>query len=106
MPNDPNEIPAYFSAVEKIFQRYGVPKEIQAQLLMPKLNDKSKSLLVKLSSEKQNDYQQVREFLLREFKQTAEQYRDQFYSATKQSDETYTLFGSRVKTLFQYYYEA
>jgi len=56
MPDDLNEIPAYFSAVEKIFRRYEVPKQIQLQLLIPKLNDKSKSLLVKLSSEKQNDY--------------------------------------------------
>jgi len=106
MPDDPNEIPAYFSAVEKIFQRYEVPKQIQSQLFMPKLNDKSKSLLVKLSSEKQNDYRQVRNFLLREFRLTAEQYRDQFWTATKKSDETYTLFGSRVKTLFQYYLDS
>ena len=78
MPDDPSEIPAYFLAVERIFLKYEVPKQIQSQLLMPKLNDRSKSLLVKLSSEKQDDYQQVHDFLIREFKLSSEQYRISF----------------------------
>ena len=41
--------------------------------------------------------------MLREFKLTAEQYRDKFWTATKTAEETFTLFGSRVKNLFQYY---
>jgi len=41
--------------------------------------------------------------LLREFKLTAEQYRERFRTAVKSLTETYTLFGSRVKNLFLYY---
>jgi len=57
--------------------------------------------LIKLSNEKQDDYQQVHDFLLREFKLAAELYRDQFWNATKTSHVT--LFGSGVKTHLQYY---
>ena len=63
------------------------------------LNERSKSLLAKLSKERLDDYDAVREYLLREFKFTAEQYRDKFWTATKQTEETYTLFGSRTKNL-------
>ena len=46
---------------------------------------------------------QVCNYLLREFKLTAEQYRERFRTAVKSPTETYTLFGSRVKNLFLYY---
>ena len=41
--------------------------------------------------------------MLREFKLTAEQYRERFRTAVKSLTETYTRFGSRVKNLFSYY---
>ena len=44
--------------------------------------------------------------MLREFKLTAEQYRDKLWTATKLPEETYTLFGSRVKNLFMYYMDS
>jgi len=71
-------------------------------LILPKL-DRNRSLLTKISKEYLDDYGQMKDYLLREFKLTAEQYRDSFWSATKLPEETYKLFGARVKTLFQYY---
>ena len=62
--------------------------------------------LAKLSKERLDDYDAVREYLLREFKLTAEQYRDKLWTATKQTEETYTLFGSRAKNLLVYYLES
>jgi len=63
----------------------------------------SKTLLAKLSKEQLDDYEQVKAYLLREFKLTAEQYRDKFWSAKKLPEETYTLFGGRVENIFMYY---
>jgi len=63
-------------------------------------------LLTKISKEYLDDYGQMKDYLLREFKLTAEQYRDSFWSATKRPEETYKLFGGRVKTLFQYYLDS
>ena len=73
---------------------------------MPVLNERSKTLLAKLSKEQLDNYEQVKAHLLREFKLTAEQYRDRFWTATKRSEETYTLSGSRVKNLFLYYMDS
>jgi len=73
------------------------------------LNERSKSLLAKLSKERLDKYEEVlRNYLLREFKlrPTPEQYRDRFWSAVKQPEETYTLFGSRAITLFQHYLDS
>jgi len=49
-----------------------------------------------------DDYGQMKSYLLHEFKLTAEQYRDSFWSASKRPEETYKLFGACIKTLFQY----
>jgi len=56
--------------------------------------------------EQLDDYERVKAYLLREFKLTAEQYRDKFWTATKLPEETYTLFGRRVKNLFMYYMDS
>ena len=75
MGDDPSELPTYFTHVENQFVFYKVPLQLQAKLLMPFLNDRARSLLDKLPRERLDDYQQVREFLLRGFKLTSEQFR-------------------------------
>jgi len=70
------------------------------------LNERAKSLLAKLSKQRLDSYAEVRDYLLREFKLSAETYRDKFWTATKQTDETYTLFGSRVRNLLLYYLDS
>ena len=106
MPVDPVEFPSYFRAVENLFTLYEVPKNLQSKLLIPTLNERSKTLLAKLPKESLDDYDRVKAYLLREFKLTAEKYRDKFWTATKTAEETFTLFGLRVKNLFQYYLDS
>ena len=45
MGNDPSEFPSYFKNVESTFAMYEVPKNLQAKLIMPVLNERSKTLL-------------------------------------------------------------
>jgi len=59
--------------------------------------------LLRSTKERLDKYVEVRDYLLREFKLTAEQHRERFRTAVKSLTETYTLFGSRVKNLFLYY---
>ena len=98
MPTDPVEFSSYFRAVENLFTLYEVPKNLQSKLLIPTLNERSKTLLAKLPKERLDDYERVKAYLLREFKLTAEQYRDKFWTTTKTAEETFTLFGSRHVT--------
>ena len=106
MSNDASELPSYFRAVENLFLLYDVPQELQSKLIIPMLTERAKALLARLSKERLDKYEEVRDYLLREFRLSAEQYRDKFLSAAKQSDETYTLFGSRVRNLFMYYLDS
>jgi len=78
-------------------------KNIQAKLILPKLNDRSRSLLTKIPKEYLDDYRQMKDYLLREFKLTAKQCRDSLWSATKRPEANYKLFGARVKTVFLYH---
>jgi len=45
---DPIEFPSYFASVENLFSLYEVPPQLQSELLIPMLNERSKSLLAKL----------------------------------------------------------
>ena len=86
-----------------MFDGFKFPKKM---LVMPLLTKKVQSLLIKLSAKDMQDYDEVRDFVLPEFHLTAEKYREKFYTATKKADETYTLLGSRLKTLFSYYVDS
>ena len=49
------EYPSYFQAVENIFAMYEVPRFLQSKLLIPMLNERSKSLLARLPKEQLDD---------------------------------------------------
>jgi hypothetical protein len=69
-----------------------VPEEPQLKLLMPYLNEKAKSLLLRLDKDKQDVYSEVKKFLLRELKLTPVQFKGRFDHAQRNSDETYIMF--------------
>jgi len=105
MGHDPRDYPAYFLAVENLFSLYEVPKKVQSKWLIPLLNERSKTLLAKLARDKLHDYAVVKDYLLRVFKLMPHQYRDKYLSAQKLVDETYTLYGSRLRNYLQYYWD-
>jgi hypothetical protein len=102
-PSDIADIPVYFEGIEKLFISFEVPSALQAKLLLPHLNDKAKSLLLRLEQSKQDIYREVKQFLLNEFRLTPIQFKSKFERAVRSSDETYTMFCSRLKNLLNYY---
>jgi hypothetical protein len=90
-PNDVADTPIFFEGVEKLFASFAVPAELQSKLLLPYLNDKAKSMLLRLDKTKQDNYEEVKKFLLRELKLTPVQFKSRFDHATRNSDETYVL---------------
>jgi len=62
--HDPSDYPAYFLAVENLFSLYEVPKKVQSKLLIPLLNERSKTLLAKLARDKLDDYTVVNNFIV------------------------------------------
>jgi flagellar biosynthesis GTPase FlhF len=102
-PSDVADVPMFFEGVEKLFSSFEVPDDLKAKLLLPYLNDKAKSLLLRLEQVKQEKYSEVKAFLLNEFKLTPIQFKERFDRATRNRDETCTMFCSRLKNLLTYY---
>jgi len=85
---------------------YEVPNDLRAKLMIPLLTNKAKTLLSRLCMDKLAKYTEVCDFLLREFHLTSEQCRDRFITTRRKSDETFTLFCSRLRSLFHYYLDS
>jgi hypothetical protein len=101
--SDVADVPMFFEGVEKLLSSFEVPDDLKAKLLLPYLSDKAKSLLLRLEQAKQEKYSEVKAFLLNEFKLTPIQFKERFDRATRNRDETCTMFCSRLKNLLTYY---
>ena len=102
-PTDPVDIPGYFEHLENLFELYGVDEVVKSKLLQCQLNERAKSLVVRLTREELDDYKSLKDFLLNEFKISPLQLRDRFYSLRKADDETYTLLASKLYNALIYY---
>ena len=103
MPNDMMEIPLYFETVENAFHSFDVERGYWVKLLLPLMTPKARTVLNRLSYAQLDNYEQVKQLLLREFKLTPREYRARFIDAKKTVDETYTMFSARLKNLLNYY---
>ena len=106
MTDEPGDLPHFFTSLENVFDMYEVPHDLRAKLTIPLLTSKAKTLLSRLPVDKLAKYTEVRDFLLCEFHLTSEQYRDRFLTTERKSDETFTLFCSRLRSLFRYYLDS
>ena len=103
LPSDPAEIPAFFENLENTFACYEVPEDVKPKILIAHLNDRAKILTARLSREKLDKYEEIKQFLLKEFKISSVQLRDRFYSLRKSNDETYTMLASKLHNALTYY---
>ena len=103
MPQESSELPQFFETVEKLYLLYAVPGGIQAMLLIPLLTDQAKSLVNRMSVDKMRNFDDLKQFLLAEYKLTPREYKTRFENAAKSADETYTLFTARLRNLLSYY---
>lgn len=99
---DVADVPIFFEGVEKLFASFSVLTELQTRLLLPYLNERAISLLLRLERSEQKNYDNVKKCLFHEFKSTPVQYEDRFDRAVRGSDETYTIFCSRLKNLLTF----
>ena len=106
MPANVMDVPMYLEGVERMFVEYSVPADIQTVLLNPYLSDKAKRLMVRLPVTETRTYDGFKAALLKEFSLTATKYRDNFMSAVKDNEETWTQYGSRLTTLLKYYLDS
>jgi len=96
MPTDVGQIPQHFDNVEHLFDIYGVPADLRYKLLIPHLSEQAKSLIGRLDVGSLDNYDEMKKFLLGEYKLTAMEYKTRFDKASKYFDETGVLFASRL----------
>ena len=103
MPSEHAELPQFFDTVEKLFTIYQVPADVQAKLLIPILSAQAKTIIGRMTSDDLMSYDKVKQFLLTEFRLTPKEYKVRFDTASKNVNETYVLFTSRLGNLLSYY---
>jgi hypothetical protein len=102
-PADNADIPMFFESFEKVLSSTEAPEALHAKLLIPHSSERARSLLLRLDQTRQNDYDEVKNFLLNEFQLTAFQFKTRFDNAKRKGVETWTLFCARLKNLLEYY---
>jgi len=103
MPSEHAELPQFFDTVEKLFTIYQVPADVQAKLLIPILSSQAKTIIGRMTSDDLMSYDKVKQFLLTEFRLTPKEYKVRFDTVSKNVNETYVLFTSRLGNLLSYF---
>jgi transposase InsO family protein len=106
MSNDAVQLVTFFDTVEKLFNNFVVPHDLQAILLNPHLTATARSMLSRMDQTKVNDFNEVKDFLLTQFKLTPQTYRTRFNNTIKQQDETHVLYANKLHLLLQHYIRA
>lgn len=105
MPQDAVELLPYFRGVEQLFVDFGVDIKLRVHLLKPHLTEAARVLIARMEPSMATDYVQVKTMLLREFKLSPAVLLEKFSVIARKSDETFTLFANRLKSLLIYYVE-
>ena len=101
---DPMDAVAFFQRAEKLLVSYGVPKELQANLIGPYLNQKAKQIWARLSPEITSVYDDVKGAILREMRLlSAAAYLQRFNTCVKTDDETCVSYTSKLRGLLVNY---
>jgi hypothetical protein len=103
MNSDPIELIPFFDHIEHLFADLKVDENMKVKLVRPFLNDRAKSLLARMDVSLADDYGLVKNYLLREFQLSPRVYLELFHTVNCATDETYLLFASRLKGLFDFY---
>ena len=103
MPENESEVPVYMQTIENMFDLYSVPNDIRPALLMPYLSVKAKKIVCNMKADEMKSYNGIKKALLREFRQTAKEYRNQFLYMNKRSEESWNSFMNRLRVQWQYY---
>jgi hypothetical protein len=103
MTDDPLDLVPFFKHIEQLFDELGTTEELKVKLLRPYLNERAKMLVARVDPDKSNDFKFIKDYLLREFQLSPKVYLERFNTVVKPADETYMLFASKLKGLFDFY---
>ena len=97
---DGDDIENYLTTFERVASTYTWSKDTWVVKLIPHLTGKSQAAYAAMSTEHSNDYDKVKEAILRRYDITDETYRQRFRSLKKGTGESYRDVYVRLKDLF------
>jgi hypothetical protein len=106
MGRDPIEVIPFFESTEHLFDVFEVPNNLKVDLLRPYLSERAVKLLSQLDAGKLNDYNDVKRYILSQFRLSPRLFLEKFNNAVRHHDETAVLFASRLKTLLKHYLDS
>ena len=95
-PFQETDVDTYFLNFEKMAKCLRWPKEYWITLLQKVLTGRAREIFTHLSAEQSNDYDYVKDLILRSYQLNPEAYRQQFRNCRKDVDQTYVEFA-RIK---------
>ncbi|KAL1463909.1 hypothetical protein MTO96_027126 [Rhipicephalus appendiculatus] len=83
MPESDELAPAWFKSAETMLRSCDIPKDAAGAIIVPFLNEKSRTLVANKSEDRVLSYDEIRELVLSELKLTPEEYKRRFYACRK-----------------------
>ncbi|XP_049267439.1 uncharacterized protein LOC119376782 [Rhipicephalus sanguineus] len=102
MPVSDELVPAWFRSAENMLRSCEIPDEVQGAIIVPFLNENSRTLVANRADDRVLSYHEVRDLILHELKLTPEEYKRRLYACRK-GDETWGQFATRLEILLDYY---
>jgi hypothetical protein len=106
MPNDALEILPWLRSIERLFADFNVNDSLKVHLLKPHLTEHARNLIARMDPDKASNYADVKQLLLHEFKLSSSALLDRFNGLNRNTSETFTLYGNRLKSVLSYYVES
>ena len=106
MPSEANDLTLYFENVDRLFDTNEVGDDLRISLLTPFLTERARRAMLSLSSTDCDTYEHWKQSLLREHRLTSLVYKQNFYQAVREPNESCLQFSTRLSCLLKYYLES
>ena len=100
------DVVGFFNAFERVLEMYEVDESLWAKLLAPHLSQKATRVYSRLSLDQCKCYATVKEQILVSYKCSSKVYLEKFRNAARAGQESYSLFGNRLRDLLKFYLES
>ncbi|KMQ92345.1 hypothetical protein RF55_7682, partial [Lasius niger] len=95
-PDKAEEWPFFFRHIENMFKYINVPDKFKGRVLMSTLKNKVKAISSMLTFQEWDDYDAIKEAVLKEFRITPLQHKENFDKCIKKPGESYTQYMARL----------
>ena len=99
MSNDIMEVPLYFDTVENASRSFEMDRRYWMKILLPLMTQRARTVINRVALAERDNYDTVKEYLLKEFKLTPREYQSKFMDAKKTAEETNTMFRAIEKNI-------